>query len=379
MRVLITGGAGFIGSTTALHLVRRGHQVTLLDSFLEQVHGDGPDRPYEWNRIVGEVEVVRADIRDAAAVKSAVARSDAVLHLAAETGTGQSMYEVARYVDVNVRGTAILLEAVQARATPLRALVVASSRSVYGEGAYRCREHGIVYPGTRKAEDLVRRRFDPRCPECGSDVLPAATSEAAPLLPASVYASTKLAQENLCLSVGAALGMQVIVFRYQNVYGAGQSLLNPYTGILAIFSRELLAGRPIEVFEDGLQSRDFIHVDDVARANVMALERVGGGQHVVNVGSGLAVRVIDVARMLADAYGVRCELAVSGRYRAGDIRGNVSDNVRAESLLGWTPAIDFQCGIRAFAGWVSSSLPAASGDAYRRSLAELEDRGLMHG
>lgn len=379
MRVLITGGAGFIGSTTALQLLERGHQVTVLDNFLEQIHGASPDQSYLWQRIADRVTLCKADIRDEATVHAAVAETDAVLHLAAETGTGQSMYAIKRYVDVNVGGTAVLLEAIQARRTPLSSLIVASSRSVYGEGAYRCPTHGIVYPGARNEADLEMGRFDPACPVCGGALAAAATSETAPLVPASVYATTKLAQENMCLNIGAASGIQMFAFRYQNVYGAGQSLHNPYTGILSIFSREMLAGRPIEIFEDGLESRDFVHVDDVARANVLAIESSVGGQHIVNVGTGRAISVADVARTLAEAYGYTGKISVSGRYRAGDIRHNFSDNHQLGALLDFAPSIGFQEGIRSFCAWVPSALPADSGSDYRKSLEELEERGLMRG
>lgn len=380
MHVLITGGAGFIGSATALLLRERGHTVTLLDNLHEQIHGTDPEQSYLWNLVAGKVELIRADIRDEAAVHAAVADCDALLHLAAETGTGQSMYAIKRYSDVNVMGTAILLEAVQARKAPPASLVVASSRSVYGEGGYRCAEHGIVYPGARADADLAAGNFEPVCPACGGALTAAPTSEAAPLCPASVYASTKLAQENMFLNVGMAQDLQVFAFRYQNVYGAGQSLHNPYTGILSIFSREMLAGRPIEIFEDGLESRDFVNVHDVAMANVLALESRAGGQHVLNVGTGRAVSVMDVAQTLARNYGYDGSISVSGRYRAGDIRHNFSDNSALERVLGFTPAISFEEGVREFCAWVPSALPAESGTSdYRKSLAEMTDRGLMRG
>lgn len=380
MHILITGGAGFIGSATALLLRSRGHSVTLLDSLHDQIHGADPEQSYLWQLVAGQVRLIRADIRDRQAVHDAVTDCDAVLHLAAETGTGQSMYAVARYSDVNVMGTAILLEAIQARTTPLASLVVASSRSVYGEGAYQCAEHGMVYPGARADADLAAGRFEPACPACGNPVTAAPTGETAPLRPASIYASTKLAQENMCLNIGTAHNLQVFAFRYQNVYGAGQSLHNPYTGILSIFSREMLAGRPIEIFEDGLESRDFVNIHDVAMANVLALESRVGGQHVLNVGTGQAVSVADVARTLAARYGFEGPITVSGRYRAGDIRHNFSDNRQLDRILGFVPQIDFEQGVREFCEWVPSALPADSGASdYRKSLAEMADRGLMRG
>ncbi len=380
MKILITGGAGFIGTATALLLLERGHEVIVLDNFHPQIHGVDHTNSYLWQLVDGKVELARADMRDESAVHAAVNACDAVLHLAAETGTGQSMYAIKRYVDVNVGGTAVLLEAIQARSSPLKSLVVASSRSVYGEGAYWCTKHGPIFPERRAEQDLSAGQFEPVCPVCRRPSVAVATTETAPLRPASVYATTKLAQENMALNVGAAKDIQVFAFRYQNVYGAGQSLTNPYTGILSIFSREMLAGRPIEIFEDGLESRDFVHVQDVAMANVLALESRIGGQQVLNVGTGIGTSVIDITRILGCHYGYDGPITISGRYRAGDIRHNFSNNGPLADALGFQPAIALQIGIESFCEWVPSALPVDPETSdYRKSLIEMAERGLMRG
>ncbi len=377
MKVLITGGAGFIGSRTAAALVARGHAVTVLDNFLPQVHGDTPDASPTWQSIRDHVETVHGDVRDGALLARLVPKHDAIVHLAAETGTGQSMYEIARYCDVNVQGTAALLEAIGGARGVVSRLVVASSRSIYGEGCYLCSVHGRVYPAGRDITRLQRGEFDPVCPICGEGIVAAPTPEDAKLATASIYAATKLAQESLVLAFATANGIAAFALRYQNVYGDGQSLLNPYTGILSIFSREMLAGNPIEIFEDGYESRDFVHVDDIAAINVRAVESDRPGCAVMNVGSGKAVSVRAVVDELAQ-YDYHGEVTVSGRFRAGDIRHNFADLTRLRDLFGVTPTISFASGIARFADWVREQQPGSSGHSdYRRSLDELAKRGLM--
>lgn len=379
MHVLITGGAGFIGSYTARALRARGHEVTVLDNFLPQVHTEDRSRSATWNAIRDQVHLIEADVRDRAVLAARVGDFDAVLHLAAETGTGQSMYEVARYADVNVLGTANLLQALTDRRGAARRLVIASSRAVYGEGLYACETHGEHSPGARDARLLAAGEFEPRCPACARPMTPRPTREDATLDPASVYAITKLSQEQLVLVAGASLGLGVVALRYQNVYGAGQSLFNPYTGILSIFSREILAGRDIEIFEDGAESRDFVHVEDIARANVAALESDASGI-VCNVGSGQRTTVMEVARLLAGIYGHTGQIRVSGRFRAGDIRHNLADLTRLKARLGVEPAVSFTEGLQGFATWARAELEALGGHAntsYTRSLAEMAERGLL--
>lgn len=380
MKVLITGGAGFIGSATAKELLRRDHEIAILDNFHEQVHTSDRSASSTWQSIKAEVELIEGDVRDAAVLALHVGRFEAILHLAAETGTGQSMYEISRYADVNVGGTAKLLQAIKnGRSRPSR-IVVASSRSVYGEGAYECLEHGVQFPGARVESRLREGQFEPVCEICGQPLRCIPTSERSRLQPASVYAVTKLAQEQLCLAAADALGIAVVALRYQNVYGAGQSLSNPYTGILSIFSREILAHREIEVFEDGLESRDFVHVDDVARANAQFLEAAPSATGVVlNVGTGRSVSVLEVVEYLGKALEVTPRVRISGRYRTGDIRHNLADLTSLQRALGWTPQIDFQEGVRSFASWATeaSSSVSSQTSGYGLSLGELENLGML--
>ena len=380
MKILITGGAGFIGSRTARQLVEAGHTVTALDSLSPQIHGEVEALSPTFKDASAVAEVIKGDVRDRALMFDLVPQFDAVLHLAAETGTGQSMYDVIRYNDVNVMGTAILLEALVANPGNIKRLVVASSRSVFGEGAYVCQRHGTVYPGERNLSALQAGRFEPECPVCGEPVTVTATYEDARVSPASVYAVTKLAQEQLMLAMGHARGIPTVALRYQNVYGPGQSLNNPYTGILSIFAREMLAGRSIEVFEDGLESRDFVHVDDVAKANVAALTTDLRGVHVANIGTGVAITVADLVCELSRLLSYEGTVHVSGRFRAGDIRHNYADTRRAHDVFGWQPSIGFREGLAGFSAWVRDILPeAGSSSSYAESLQELESRGLMGG
>lgn len=380
MKILITGGAGFIGSKTAERLAAAGHAVTVFDSLSPQIHGDDARESPTFRAASVVAEVIKGDVRDQQMMSDLVSQFDAILHLAAETGTGQSMYDVIRYNDVNVMGTAILLEALVASRGQVRRLVIASSRSVFGEGAYACATHGTVYPGERDLSALREGRFEPVCPVCKEPVAAIATHEDARLAPASVYAVTKLAQEQLMLAMGHARGIPTIALRYQNVYGPGQSLNNPYTGILSIFSREMLDGRPIEIFEDGLESRDFVHVDDVAKANVAALTTDISGAHVVNIGTGIATNVIDLVRALGRHLDYRGTPRISGRFRAGDIRHNFADVSQAARLLGWEPTIGFEQGLAGFAAWVRGALAEIRvSSSYATSLQELESRGLIGG
>lgn len=380
MRVLITGGAGFIGSATGRALAGAGHEVTFLDAFTEQIHGSAEQQARVERELATVGDVVRGDVRDRALLDELVPRADVLVHLAAETGTGQSMYDIAHHTDVNVGGTAALLEALTGTRNAVRRVVVASSRSIYGEGAYRCEVDGLVYPIGRDEAALREGRFDPLCPHCGRPLVMAPTHESSALNPASVYAATKLAQENLVLAVARAQRLSAYALRYQNVYGAGQSLTNPYTGILAVFTREMLAGRPVEIFEDGLESRDFVHVDDVAAVNLAAVEAPGTEVRSVNIGTGRAVSVMEVARLLARELGSSSTIGVSGRSRAGDIRHNAADIELARQLFGFIPRIGLEEGLAGFCAWARQVLSAqdeAGQDRYRASLHELEERGLM--
>jgi dTDP-L-rhamnose 4-epimerase len=372
LRVLITGGAGFIGRHLGARLCARGCRITVLDSFSEQIHGINPNTDltaYAERTIVG-------DISDPTAVKAALEDQDAVVHLAAETGTGQSMYEVTRYERVNINGTAVLIEAIANQAPQtVRRIVVASSRAVYGEGAYTCSTHGVVFPTARTAEDLSCGQFEPRCPQCSSVCSWAQTTEAAPFSPSSFYGLSKQVQEQMVLMFAKHLHLSAYALRYQNVYGPGQSLLNPYTGILAIFSNLARQGKDINVFEDGLESRDFVYIDDVVDATARCVLSEAKAVCSLNVGSGTRTSVLDVANSIVSYFRSASNVQVSGAYRLGDIRHNVADIASAHKQLGFEPKWDFDKGLKSFLEWAAGQDAVETG--FERSLTEMRDRGLL--
>jgi dTDP-L-rhamnose 4-epimerase len=371
MNILITGGAGFIGSNLSRALVARGHVVTVMDNLSPQIHGE--DSPL-LATIVDKIRFLRGDVRNREDWITALEGQNAVVHLAAETGTGQSMYEIERYVDVNIRGTAILLDLLANQTHNVRKMVLASSRSIYGEGRYRCAEHGIVYPLAREAAHMQAGDFHVKCPHCGTDAELLATTEDSRIHPSSLYGITKQNQEQMILTLGRSLKIPAVALRYQNVYGPGQSLSNPYTGILSIFSTRIKNGNEIVIFEDGEESRDFVYINDVVDATVAGIELENPGQHVVNVGAGERTSVLTVARSLIEAYGSNVPVRISGNFRLGDIRDNFADITAARTLLGFTPKVGFATGIRRFAAWVDGQ--AVHADTYDQSISEMKAKGL---
>ena len=372
--ILITGGAGFIGQYLARALQAAGYAVRVVDNFSPQIHAEGALAP----GLPTGVDIIRADVRDRAAMSRALVGVETVVHLAAETGTGQSMYEIDRYFSVNVQGTAVLLDLLQNDpcGKSVKKIVVASSRAIYGEGAYRCKEHGLVFPDQRTRANLTSSQFEPTCPVCNAATLLEFTHETAPFKPMSIYGLTKQVQEQAVLLFARTNGVSGFALRYQNVYGPGQSLKNPYTGILAVFSNLARQGEPIEIYEDGAESRDFVYIDDVVEATLRCVQHKPLYAGAFNVGSGVATTVMDVALAIKAHFESRSPVRVTGAFRLGDIRHNVADISLMRSILGFEPRTGFQEGITAFLGWAGTQ-PAEDRLAYQRSVDELAARGLM--
>jgi dTDP-L-rhamnose 4-epimerase len=359
--ILITGGAGFIGSHLCDSLLERGYGVRVLDSLVEQVHGRA-ERP---DHLADDVELIVGDTRDRGVVREALEGADAVFHFAARVGVGQSMYEIDEYVSANTCGTAVLLQAMAD--TPVRKLLVASSMSIYGEGLY-----DPVPASRRRRRDLVAGRWEPRG-EGGEPLIALPTPEHKPCDNSSVYALTKYDQERLCLVYGEAYDLPAVALRFFNVYGPRQALSNPYTGVLAIFASRLLNGNAPLVYEDGEQRRDFVNVRDVARACVLALESDAADGQAINVGSGQSVTVNDIARRLGEALRVEIEPDVSGKFRAGDIRHCFADVSRARELLGYQPQVSLEAGMIELTAWLEKQ---SADDHVDAATHELVARGL---
>lgn len=366
-RILVTGGAGFIGSHLADHLLRRGYRVRAFDSLLPQVHGDGAGRP---GYLDDAVEFMEGDVRDPQRLRSALQGVDVVYHFAAMVGVGQSMYDVSRYTAVNNLGTGVLLEALIER--PVERLIVASSMSVYGEGLYRGGGGRLVSGIERGLEQLKRGEWELRDDLGLLEPIPTPESKTPSL--ASVYALSKYDQERMCLLIGAAYGIPTVALRFFNVYGPRQALSNPYTGVLAIFASRLLNGQRPLVFEDGNQRRDFVSVYDVAEACCLALERASASGGVFNIGSGKDVSVIELAHGLARELGKPwLEPEVAGKYRVGDIRHCFADIAEARDRLGYVPKVSMSDGIADLVGWLEGQIAVDRVDEAR---AALERRGL---
>ena len=372
--ILITGGAGFIGSNLSLKLIERGYKVRVLDNLSTQIHGENTSLSQLYLSIKDKVDFVEGDVRNLDDWKHALHGQDAVIHLAAETGTGQSMYEVERYVNVNVRGTAILIDLLANSDHHIQKVVLASSRSIYGEGKYFCSIHHEVYPLERAEHNLSYGDFNPKCPVCNQKVELKATDEQSKIHPSSIYGITKQNQEQMILVGCKSLDIPAVAFRYQNVYGPGQSLSNPYTGILSIFSTRILNGNPINIFEDGLESRDFVFIDDVVSATILGLESEDANNSVYNVGSGVNTSVLEVANKLKELYNSNVEVTISGNYRLGDIRHNYADLSKVKSI-GFEPKVSFDEGIEKFASWVKQQ--EVQEDTYEQSIKEMKEKGLF--
>ncbi len=379
-RVLVTGGAGFIGSHIVDELVRRGYAVRVLDALEPQVHGIERRRPRYSN---SEAEFVSGDVRDRDAAVAALDGCGVLIHQAASVGVGQSMYEILSYVSHNTLGAATLLDVIAKERHGVRKMLVASSMSVYGEGKYRCRscalerpQHELFAPKLRRREQLEESDWEVHCPVCGAVGEPVPCDESKPLYPTSVYAITKRDHEELFLTVGRAFGIPTVALRYFNIYGERQSLSNPYTGVAAIFASQLLNGNSPIVFEDGRQSRDFTHVSDVALANALAVEASGADYEAVNVGTGRRTDLLELLRLLRERLDPdgRIPIRMTGRFREGDIRHCYADIAKARRLLGYKPSVPFAEGVNLLVAWARGQ---DARDESARALAELEAKRLI--
>nr|NUR37927.1 NAD-dependent epimerase/dehydratase family protein [Sphingomonas sp.] len=372
--ILITGGAGFIGTHLTRLALEAGHKVRILDNLSPQVHD--PEADYEPPQ---GADFQRGDVNSREDLERSLEGIDTIVHLAAETGTGQSMYEIDRYYRVNVQGTALLFDILANRPHSVRNVVLASSRSVYGEGAYLCRAcspEGVRrYPKVRSAPQLEAHQWTSPCPACGGSLEPTATREDDALSPASLYAATKLAQEDLVRIGCSSLGVAHAILRFQNVFGEGQSLSNPYTGILSIFSTRIRLGLSLPIFEDGEETRDFVHVLDVARAVLRCVETPIVSGVTLNVGRGEPTSIMAIAQLLSRIMDSSVEPHVTGQYRIGDIRHNFADISRLKQVTGQIPALSLEDGMRRFCDWVATQpIPQ---DLLDKANSELKSRKLM--
>jgi dTDP-L-rhamnose 4-epimerase len=370
--ILITGGAGFIGSHVADRLLAQGYRVRALDSLHPQVHRGGA-RP---THLSADVELLQGDVRDLRAMRRAVRKVARVVHLAAETSVGQSLYQSDVHVDVNARGTAVLFRALREERVAVERVVVSSSRAVYGEGAYDCAEHGRLNPGERQVDDLDAGTWVPRCPVCRAELAPAPSGEDVEPRFSSTYGMTKLFQEQIARREAASLGAGLAVLRYFNVYGPRQSPDNPYTGLIVTLATRLLAGKPFVLYEDGTPVRDFVHVHDVVQVTAEALVAPGVSGRTINVGTGRAVTLVELAEELQRAFGRTTRVELSRRFRVGDIHASVADLTRLTGVLGYEPKVDLSTGLAELAPEIEALAVVDGSDAVED---ELRTRGVLRG
>jgi dTDP-L-rhamnose 4-epimerase len=344
-RILVTGGAGFIGSHLVDSLVKSGHVVKILDNLEPQVHSKIPDY------LNKDAQFIHGDIRNDDDVKKALKGIDIVFHLAAMVGVGQSMYQIQKYTEVNTQATAKLLEIIVNGAYSIEKLLVASSMSIYGEGAYKCDSCGIVYPKLRSEPQLAAKDWEMKCPVCDKNVEPISTNEDKPLYPTSIYAINKRDQEEMCLSIGRAHNIPTVALRYFNTYGTRQSLSNPYTGVAAIFLSRIKNNKPPMIFEDGLQARDFISVHDIVQANILAMEKPEANYEAFNVGTGKSVTILQISNILNKLCGKDLDPQILDKYRTGDIRHCYADITKIKSKLGFEPKMELEEGMKMLIKW----------------------------
>jgi dTDP-L-rhamnose 4-epimerase len=372
-KVLVTGGAGFIGSHTVDMLIENDYSVHVIDNLDPQVHGAQRQIPNYFNK---KASITISDVSNTEALMDIIHDVDAIIHLAARVGVGQSMYDIEKYVDANTGSTASMLNMLVNEKNSVKKLVVASSMSIYGEGKYYCETCDEArYPTLRSTEQMDKKIWEHLCPDCHSPLKPLPTDETKPQMPSSIYAMSKRHQEEMCLLIGKTYGIPTVALRYLNVYGPRQSLSNPYTGVCAIFSQRILNRKPPFVFEDGKQLRDFIHVKDVARANLLALERDSANFHSINVGTGKSTSILQIAALLKDIFKSNIVPYISGEYRAGDVRHCYGDITQARTLLHFEPSITLTEGMPDFVQWSKLNKGDAH-DLFEKAYNELKLRGL---
>ena len=373
--ILITGGAGFIGSNLALGLIAKGHKITVLDNLSTQIHGENPNVTSPlYKSIKDKVTFINGTVTSRADWKKAIANQDVIVHFAAETGTGQSMYCIEKYTEVNIQGTAIMLDILANQKHQVKKVVIASSRSIYGEGKYIHPELGAVYPKHRVESNMLAGNFAVQY-KGESRLKLVATDEESKIHPSSVYGITKQNQEQMIMTVCPTIGIAPVAFRYQNVYGPGQSLSNPYTGILSIFSTQIRNKNGIQIFEDGKETRDFVFIEDVVTATILGIEKEEANGEIFNVGTGVPTDVLTVANSLINAYDIEVPVTVTGRFRLGDIRHNYADMTKISQLLGFAPKVFFEEGIYRFTAWVLEQ--EIQEDKLADSLEEMKKKGLL--
>lgn len=374
-KILITGGAGFIGSNLALELNSRGHEVTVLDNLSEQIHGNEPEKKSKlFLNIKDKVTFIKGSVTDIDTCRVALENQTILVHFAAETGTGQSMYEIEKYCNVNIIGTANLLQIIANEENSIEKVIIASSRSIYGEGAYENETGEKQYPKHRSLKDMENGNYDVY-DNYNKKLKPIATDEESKIHPSSVYGVTKQCQEQLIMTVCTTLGIACTSLRYQNVYGPGQSLKNPYTGILSIFSTLIKNNQEINVFEDGKESRDFVYIDDVIDATIKSIEMDEANGQIFNVGSGKPTDVITVAKELIKSFKSEVSYSVSGNFRLGDIRHNYADLKKINNYLGFTPKFSFVEGIKKFTKWVDEQ--EIEETKFQKSMEEMKNKGML--
>ncbi len=372
-KILIIGGAGFIGSNITAKLFEKGYAVTIFDSFSPQIHGDKKNSQL-YKSVKDIAKVIKGDVCNKKDWLNIIKGHDAVIYLAAETGTAQSMYEITKYNQTNILGLSNFYENLITSKHSLKKIIIASSRSIYGEGKYYSEKYGFVYPSSRNEKDLLNQDFNVKCSISKLNLKAVATDEESKINPSSIYAISKYQQEQISFLMGKTLDIPTIALRYQNVYGPGQSLTNPYTGILSVLSTRILNNNDIDIYEDGNQSRDFVYIDDVVEATILALERDTENQ-IFNVGSGTPTTVYDVAKILKEVYNSNVNIKISNNFRIGDIRHNYADLTKISSELGFEPKIGFRDGINRFVKWVKTQKIAS--DKYNESIQELKDKRLF--